>query len=125
MKTIITIGFLITVSLFSGRTMAGGNFKVNVALKPESKALTEISNISEQKYEITISDLAGDVLYNHEAQGEKVELNKIFDFSESGYGVYKVKVKLDGESNEQLVTVSNTGGWGWWNRSENRTHFYF
>ncbi len=109
MKTIITLGLLIAVSLFSERTMASGNFRVNVALKSESKALTEISNNSEEKYEITISNLAGDVLYHREAQGEKVESRKIFDFSDSEYGVYEVKVKLEGESNEQLVTVTRDG----------------
>jgi hypothetical protein len=109
MKTIITIGFLITVSLFSELTMAGGNYRVNVALKSESKALTEISNNSEQNYEISISNWAGDVLYHRVAQGEKVESRKVFDFSDSEFGVYKVKVKLDGESSEQLVTVTKTG----------------
>ena len=109
MKTIITIGFLITVSLFSELTMAGGNYRVNVALKSESKALTEISNNSEQNYEISISNWAGDILYHRVAQGEKVESRKVFDFSDSEFGVYKVKVKLDGESSEQLVTVTKTG----------------
>ena len=109
MKTIITIGFLITVSLFSELTMAGGNYRVNVALKSESKALTEISNNSEQKYEISISNWAGDELYHRVSQGEKVESRKVFDFSDSEYGVYKVKVKLEGESSEQLVTVTKNG----------------
>jgi len=109
MKTIITFSLLIAVSLFSEITMASGNFRVLVALKSESKALTEISNNSEQNYEITISNLEGDVLYHREAQGEKAESRKIFDFSDADYGVYKVKVKLDGESNEQLVTVTKDG----------------
>jgi len=109
MKTIITFSLLIAVSLFSEMAMASGNFRVLVALKSESKALTEISNNSEQNYEITISNLEGDVLYHREAQGEKAESRKIFDFSGSEFGVYKVKVKLDGESNEQLVTVTKNG----------------
>jgi len=109
MKTIITIGFLITVSLFSELTMAGGNFKVNVALKSESKDLREISNNTEQKYEISISDLTGEVLYHREAQGEQLESSKIFDFSKSEPGIYKMKVEFDGGSSEQLVTVTKTG----------------
>jgi len=109
MKTIITFSLLIAVSLFSELATASGNFRVNVALKSESKALTEISNNSEHQYEITISNLTGDVLYHREALGEKGESRKIFDFSDSEFGVYKVKVKLEGESNEQLVTVTKTG----------------
>ena len=109
MKTIITIGFLITASLFSEQTMAGGNFKVNVALKSESNALREISNNSEQKYEISVSDMDGEVLYYREARAEQLESRKIFDFSKSEPGVYKMKVKFDGGSNEQLVTVTKAG----------------
>lgn len=53
--------------------------------------------------------MEGDVLYKREVEGAKVASKKIFDFSESAYGVYNVKVKLDGESSEQLVTVTETG----------------
>ena len=109
MKTIITIGFFVAVSLFSELTMAGGNFRVNVALKSESNALREISNNSEQKYEISITNLDGDLIYHREDQLDKLESRKVFDFSKSEYGVYNLKVKLDGESSEQLVTVTRDG----------------
>lgn len=109
MKTIITLSLLIAVSLFSEITMASGNFRVNVALKSESKALTEISNNSEQKYEISISDMTGEVLYHHEAKGGQLESRKVFDFSQSEPGVYRMKVEFNGGSNEQLVTVTNNG----------------
>jgi len=109
MKTIITLSLLIAISLFSELSMASGNFKVNVALKSESNAQREISNNSEQKYEISISDLTGEVLYHREAQGEQLESSKIFDFSKSEPGVYKMKVDFNGGSNEQLVTVTKTG----------------
>jgi hypothetical protein len=109
MKTIITIGFFVAVSFFSELTMAGGNFRVNVALKSESNALREISNNSEQKYEISITNLDGDLIYHREDQLDKLESRKVFDFSKSEYGVYNLKVKLDGESSEQLVTVTRDG----------------
>ena len=109
MKTIITIGVLITASLFSELSFAGGNFKVNVALKSESKNLTEISNNTEQKYDITISDLTGEVLYHRQAQGEQLESSKIFDFAKSEPGVYNMKVEFNGGSSEQLVTVTKNG----------------
>lgn len=109
MKTIITTSFLVAISLFSELSMASGNFKVNVALKSESNAQKEISNNSEQKYEISISDLTGEILYHRQAQGEQLESSKIFDFSKSKPGVYKMKVEFNGGSNEQLVTVTNNG----------------
>ncbi len=109
MKTIITICLLVSVSLISELSLASGNFKVNIAPKSESKALMEISNNVEQKYEISLSNSSGEVLYRHKTKGEHSKLNKVFDFSKSDYDTYRLIVKLDGESTEQLLTVSETG----------------
>jgi len=109
MKTIIAICILVSVSLMSEHSLATGNFKVNTAPKSESKALMEISNSIEQKYEISLSNSLGEVLYSHKTKGEHSKLNKVFDFSKSHYDTYRLIVKLDGESTEQLLTVSETG----------------
>jgi len=109
MKTIIAICILVSVSLISELSLASGNFKVNIAPKSESEAHMEISNITDQKYEISLSNESGEVLYRHKTKGEKSKFNKVFDFSRSEYGVYKLKVKRDGESNEQLLTFTKSG----------------
>lgn len=109
MKTIIAICILVSASLISKPLLASGNFKVNIAPKSESKALMEISNSIEQKYEISLSNSLGEVLYSHKTKGEHSKLNKVFDFSKSDYDTYRLIVKLDGESTEQLLTVSETG----------------
>jgi len=109
MKTIIAICILVSASLISELSLASGNFRVNIAPKTEGKALMEISNNTEQKYEISLSNESGEVLYRHKTKGEHSKLNKVFDFSKSEFGVYKLKVKRDGESNEQLLTVTKSG----------------
>jgi len=109
MKTIIAICILVSASLISELSLASGNFRVNIAPKTEGKALMEISNNTEQKYEISLSNESGEVLYRHKTKGEHSKLNKVFDFSKSEFGVYRLKVKLDGESNEQLLTVTRSG----------------
>jgi hypothetical protein len=109
MKTIIAICILVLASLISELSLASGNFRVSIATKTEGKALMEISNNTEQKYEIILSNESGEVLYRHKTKGEHSKFSKVFDFSKSEFGVYKLKVKREGESNEQLLTVSKSG----------------
>jgi len=93
----------------SEHSMATGNLKVNTAPKSDNKALMEISNSTVQKYEISLSNSLGEVLYRHKTKGEHSKLNKVFDFSKSDYDTYRLIVKLDGESTEQHLTVDETG----------------
>lgn len=109
MKTIITISFLIALFLITQLSFAGGSFTVNVNPKAEGKALVEISNSAEQKYEISISDESGNLVYYHETEGDKKIINRTYDFSNLEYGIYKLKVKMDGASNEQSLSVSKKG----------------
>jgi hypothetical protein len=109
MKTIIAISFLVAASLVSELSLASGSFRVNVVPTTEGKPLLVISNNSEQKYEISISNSDGEVLYHHSTVGEQHASNTGFDFSKSENGNYKVKANVDGITNEQLVTVSRDG----------------
>ncbi|NEW85518.1 MAG: hypothetical protein GZ094_24580, partial [Mariniphaga sp.] len=109
MKTIFAICILVSVSLMSELSLASGNFRVSIAPKTEDKSLLEISNNTDQKYEIILSNESGEVIYSHKTKGEHSKFNKVFDFSKSELGVYKLVVKRDGESNEQLLTVTKSG----------------
>ncbi|HEY3389929.1 MAG TPA: hypothetical protein VGK38_10180 [Prolixibacteraceae bacterium] len=109
MKTIITISFLVAASLISELSLASGSFRVNVVPTTEGKPLLVISNNSEQKSEISISNSSGEVLYHRATVGERHASNTGFDFSQSEEGDYKVIANIDGISNEQLVTVTSDG----------------
>lgn len=109
MKTIIAIGFLVAYTLLSQVTFASGNLKVNVLPKAEGRALLEISNNAEQKVEISILNSEGDLVFYHETETEHTEYNRTLNFSKLEHGIYKMIVKADGASNEQMLNVGRHG----------------
>lgn len=109
MKTIIAISFFIVTSLLSQITFASGNLSVNLVPKTDNKALLEISNNNGQRLEINISNSFGETVYYHETKEGIVNHNRLFDFSQLEQGNYKVEVKIDGASNEQLMTINKKG----------------
>lgn len=109
MKTIIAISFLVVTTLLSKPSMASGSFVVNLVPQTEEMALLEISNNDGQKYEISILNSLGDLVYFHETKEASRNFNRMFDFSQLEHGDYKVEVKIEGASNEQLVTINKKG----------------
>ncbi len=107
MKTIIAISFLAASALVSQQSFASGNLKVNILPLDEGKAKFELSNNLVQSFEISILNPMGEMVYYHETQGEQAEYKKTYDFSNLEDGLYKVEVKIDGSSNEQLLSISN------------------
>ncbi|MDP2888771.1 MAG: hypothetical protein Q8P34_07345 [Bacteroidota bacterium] len=109
MKTIIAISFLIVTTLMSQLSLASGTFLVNLVPQTEEMALLKISNNDGQKYEISILNSMGDLVYFHETKEASRNFNRMFDFSQLEHGDYKVEVKIDGASNEQLMTINKKG----------------
>ncbi len=109
MKTIIAFSFLIATTLLSQLAFASGSFTINLVPKTEAKALLEISNNEANQYEINISSSTGEMVYYHETKENLTNHSKLFDFSKLDHGIYKVEVKIDGASNEQLLTIGKSG----------------
>lgn len=109
MKTIIAFSFLVATTLLSQLAFASDAFRINLVPKTEAKALLEISNNEAQQYEINISNSTGEMVYYHETKENLTNHSKLFDFSQLEHGVYKVEVKIDGASNEQLMTIGKRG----------------
>jgi hypothetical protein len=109
MKTIIAISFLIVTTLLSKSLLASGTFVVNLVPQTEEMALLEISNNDGQKYEISILNTQGDLVYFYETKEASRNFNQMFDFSQLEHGDYKVEVKIEGASNEQLITINKKG----------------
>lgn len=109
MKTIIAFSFLVATTLLSQLAFASDAFRINLVPKTEAKALLEISNNEAQQYEINISNSTGEMVYYHETKENLTYHSKLFDFSQLEHGVYKVEVKIDGASNEQLMTIGKRG----------------
>jgi len=106
MKTIIAISFLAASALVSQLSFASGNLKVNVLPLDEGKAKLEVSNNLVQSFEISILNQMGEMVYYHETDGNQSAFKKTYDFSNLEDGVYKVEVKIDGSSNEQLLSIN-------------------
>ena len=109
MKRIFILSFVIATTLVSQLTLAGGAFRANAITGKENKAILEISDNADKKYEISILDASGDEVYYSKVLGEQQNFKRMYDLSKLDNGVYNVKVKTDGELNEQFVTVSSKG----------------
>jgi len=109
MRTIISVSLLVAAAFISEQSYASGGFRVNLLTGTEKKNLLEISDNADKKYEISVYDASGEVIFNQKTLGEQQNFNRIYDLSKLDYGVYKVEVQTDGESNEQFVTIGKKG----------------
>ena len=109
MKTIISISFLIGATLLPLLGIASGNLYVSMSNVGNRKATLEISHIDDKVFEVSIVDEMGQLIYNHQTNESKPEFNKRFDFSGLEEGTYKLSVKADGGSKEQMITIGRDG----------------
>jgi len=109
MKTITTLSFLLVAMLVSTVSQATGNFKVNLSAKTEGKALLSMTNVSEQIYEISISDSEGNTIYSYETKDSKSNFNQTLDFSNLENGLYKMNVKMEGAQYEKSLAINEAG----------------
>ena len=109
MKRTFILSFVIATTLVSQLALASGAFRANVITGKENKAILEISDNADKKYEISITDASGDEVYYKKVLGEQQNFKRMYDLSKLEDGVYKVEVNTDGELNEQFVTVSPKG----------------
>ena len=109
MKRTFILSFVIATTLVSQLALASGAFRANTVTRKENKAILEISDNADKKYEISITDASGDEVYYKKVLGEQQNFKRMYDLSKLEDGVYKVEVNTDGELNEQFVTVSPKG----------------
>lgn len=105
MKTIITISFLIASAIASQLSFASGNLNVSVSKLENRKAMLEVSNTADKVFEISILSPMGEKIYSHQTKGMSAEFKKSFDFSNLEEGIYKLSVKTEGGSKEQMITI--------------------
>jgi hypothetical protein len=109
MKTIIAISFLIASAIFSQISFASENVKVGMLPMDDGKALLEVSHNSIQNFGISILNPMGETIYSHETKGESANFKQKYDFSRLEEGIYKVRVKIEGGSTEQMMTINKNG----------------
>ena len=98
---------LLLVVLVSGSTMAMGILNVNIIPGKSERALVNISNAENNKYEIVVSDSNGDVVYVTRKKSPSENFSKIYDFSNLEDGRYTFSVKLGNETKLNKIIVKD------------------
>jgi len=109
MKTNILFSFLIGATLLPVLGFSSENLNVSIRNVESRKAVVEVTNKAEKAFEVTIVDEMGQSIYSHKTNEIKPGFNKKFDFSGLEKGEYRLSVKTDGGSKEQIITIGADG----------------
>jgi len=109
MKTIITSSLLIASMGASQFAFATENLNVEVSMVENRKALVEVSHDSGKLFEISIINPIGENIYFHQTGEISSEFRKNLDLSQLDEGTYKLRVKSEGGSKEQLINIDKSG----------------
>jgi hypothetical protein len=109
MKTIITSTFLIASAMVSQLSFASDNLNVEVNNLENRKAMLEVSHNDDKVFEVNIFNPKGESIYYHQTNAVSSEFKKKLDFSKLEEGIYKLTVKTDEGSKEQMITVGQDG----------------
>ena len=107
MKTIRTITMMFALTVIANIALATGNLRVNILPLNEDRAVVAISNNVESKFQISIEDAQGDVVYFKETEGDVADYRKVYDFSKLETGNYKLIVSLDDVKGEREFAINH------------------
>jgi hypothetical protein len=107
MKTIRTITMMFALTVIANIALATGNLRVNILPLSEDRAVVAISNNIESKFQISIEDAQGDVVYFKETEGDVADYRKVYDFSKLETGNYKLIVSLDDVKGEREFAINH------------------
>ncbi len=89
---------LFLVVLASGSTMAKGTLKVEMVPGDDEKAMVNVLLAPDSKFEVSVIDSSGKVIYNVSDKTQSFDYRKIYDFSSLGNGKYTFEVKMGDET---------------------------
>ncbi|MHA7112520.1 hypothetical protein ACRTDU_20520 [Sunxiuqinia elliptica] len=107
MKTFRTITMMVALTVIANIAMASGNLRVNILPLKADRAVVAISNNAESKFQISIEDEQGAVVYFKETDGGMADYRKVYDFSNLENGSYKLVVSLDNISGEREFSIDH------------------
>ena len=81
MKTMRTFILVFAVTIMANAAMAAGNLRVDILPLTAERAVVAVSNSVESKFEISIKNAAGEVVYYKETEGNMTDYRKVYDFS--------------------------------------------
>jgi hypothetical protein len=106
LATKVTVA-VILVAILVLEAKASGTTNLKVVPYASERALIELSNNSNLNTELTIENVAGDIVYYSESKITDDLYSKKFDFSKLSDGVYKVTVNNTNGKNEVFFTVND------------------
>lgn len=107
MKTFRTITMMVALTVIANIAMASGNLRVNILPLKADRAVVAISNNAESKFQISIEDEHGAVVYFKETDEGMADYRKVYDFSNLENGSYKLVVSLDNISGEREFSIDH------------------
>jgi len=105
MKTMRTFILVFAVTIMANAAMAAGNLRVDILPLTAERAVVAVSNSVESKFEISIKNAAGEVVYYKETEGNMTDYRKVYDFSRLETGDYKMVVSIDGAVSEREFSI--------------------
>lgn len=106
MKTFRTITMMVALTVIANIALATGNLRVNILPLTAERAVVAISNDAKTKFQISIEDVYGSVVYFKETEGNVADYRKVYDFSKLENGNYKLIVSLDGIKGQREFAIN-------------------
>ncbi|WP_423126385.1 hypothetical protein [Gaoshiqia sp. Z1-71] len=107
MKTIRTLTMMFALIVIANMAMATGNLRVDILPLTADRAVVAISNNAESKFQISIENSSGEMIYYKETEGNAAEYRKIYDFSKLEKGDYRLTVSIDGAVSERAFSIES------------------
>lgn len=107
MKTFKTITMMVALTVIANIALATGNLRVNILPLTSDRAVVAISNDAQSKFQISIKDSRGGVVYFKETEGNMADYRKIYDFSNLETGDYKLVVSIDDVKSERDFSIDH------------------
>jgi hypothetical protein len=101
------ITMMIALTVIANIALATGNLRVNILPLTAERAVVAISNDTESKFQISIEDSKGSVVYFKETEGKMADYRKIYDFSQLESGDYRLVVSIDGTIGKRNFSIGN------------------
>lgn len=107
MKTIKTLTMTFAIMIVANVAMATGNLRVDILPLTAERAVVAISNSAESKFEISIENSVGEIVYYKETEGKMADYRKVYDFSKLENGQYTLTVNIDGATSKREFSIDS------------------
>lgn len=91
--------------LVTNIALGSGNLRVDILPLNAERAVVAISNSEESRFEISLKNASGEVVYYQETEGSLADYRKVYDFSNMEPGTYTLEVSIDGATSKRQFDI--------------------